>query len=95
MHNVAAVCAASFPSGEIMLDQMKQFVLCLLDLVVRNVVMLTFGIEVFLECFLNLSGLIWDSQKGLTNCFKPVAEVCFAVVAVCVISVWQKIYKTE
>lgn len=51
----------------------------------RSVVMFTFGIVVFLECFSNLSNLHWDLQRRLTDSVKPEEEVCFfyAVVAVC------------
>lgn len=47
------------------------------NVVVRSVVMFTFGTVAFLECFPNLSALLCDSQKLLTDCFTPEEEVLF------------------
>lgn len=47
IHDTVAVCAASLSAGYIMLKWMKLFV----HVAVRSVVMFTFDIVVFLECF--------------------------------------------
>lgn len=90
IHNtVGSVCSCSvciLSLGGIVLNQAKLFVLCLFNLVVvrsLSVVMFTYDIVVFLECFPNLSLLLWDLWKGLTDSFTPEEEVFFFFFAVC------------
>lgn len=75
-----------------MLNRMKLFAPCLLNLVVvRSVVLFTFGNAVFLECFPDLQ----CSPLGFTKNGQPIAlrlkrKFCVSVVAVCCSSVCDR-----